>query len=60
MKELKCRDLGFDCEAVVSATNDNEVLAQVAAHAKEAHGFTDEQLANPELHAQVRSHTHER
>ncbi|CAN5741875.1 hypothetical protein BH20CHL3_BH20CHL3_08440 [soil metagenome] len=41
-KELHCRDVGPDCDAVVEAESDEEVLAQVAAHAKDAHGMTDE------------------
>jgi predicted small metal-binding protein len=37
MKELRCRDIGFDCNAVVHAETTEEVLAQAAAHAKEVH-----------------------
>lgn len=57
MKELHCRDLGFECDAVVNAANDEEVLAKVAAHAKAVHDFSDEQLADPSLHEQVRART---
>ena len=38
MKTLKCRDIGFDCAAVVNAKTVEEVLAQAAAHAQEVHG----------------------
>lgn len=38
MKTLKCRDVGFDCAAVVTAETAEEVLAQAAAHAREVHG----------------------
>lgn len=38
MKTLKCRDVGFDCAAVVTAETVEEVLAQAAAHAREVHG----------------------
>jgi predicted small metal-binding protein len=37
MKELRCRDLGFDCNAVVHAETEEEVLTQAAAHAKQVH-----------------------
>lgn len=37
MKELRCRDVGFDCDAVVLAESVEEVLAQAAAHAKQVH-----------------------
>jgi len=38
IKTIKCSDVGFDCEAVVTAETVEEVLAQAAAHAKEVHG----------------------
>jgi predicted small metal-binding protein len=37
MKELRCRDVGFDCDAVVHADTEEEVLAIAAQHAKEVH-----------------------
>ncbi len=37
MKELRCRDIGFDCDAVVHAASEAEVLAIAAKHAKEVH-----------------------
>ena len=38
MKQLKCRDAGFDCDAVVEAETTEQVLAQAGPHAKEVHG----------------------
>ncbi len=38
MKTLKCRDVGFDCEAVVTAETVEDLLAQAAAHAQAVHG----------------------
>lgn len=58
-KELHCRDLGFDCDAVVVAENEDEVLAQVAEHGKSAHGLSDEQLTDPEFGSQVRAQIHD-
>lgn len=60
MKELRCRHLGFECDAVVNAANDDEVLVQVAAHVKAAHGFSDEQVADPSLREKVQAQTRER
>jgi predicted small metal-binding protein len=40
-RELNCRDVGFDCEAVVRADTDEEVLAQAATHAREVHGLQE-------------------
>ena len=37
MKELKCRDAGFDCDAVVHGESVDEVMAQAGPHAREAH-----------------------
>jgi len=37
-RELNCRDVGFDCEAVVRADSDEEVMAQVVTHARAVHG----------------------
>jgi predicted small metal-binding protein len=44
-KVVHCRDIGFDCDGVVRAETEEEVLAQVAAHAKAVHNLetvTDE------------------
>jgi predicted small metal-binding protein len=49
MKTLKCRDAGFDCNQVIRAENDNEILQQAAQHAKEAHGVN----ITPEMARQV-------
>jgi predicted small metal-binding protein len=38
-RELSCRDASFDCEAVVRADSDEEVMAQVATHARDVHGL---------------------
>lgn len=54
-KELHCRDVGFDCDAVVTATTEEEILRQVADHAREVHHLSDEQLADPQLLDEVRS-----
>lgn len=40
MKELRCRDVGFDCEGVVRASTEEEVLRQAAQHAATVHGLT--------------------
>lgn len=45
MRQLACRDAGFDCEAIVQGESDEEVLAQVGPHVQEVHG-TD---VTPEL-----------
>lgn len=37
MKTFKCSDAGFDCDAVVRASTEEEVLQQVAMHAQTVH-----------------------
>ncbi len=46
---MDCRDAGYDCPFVAQGETMGEVLAQVAKHAKEVHGLTDEQLNDPEM-----------
>jgi predicted small metal-binding protein len=33
-KVIRCRDVGFDCEAVIRAGTEEEALAQAAAHVR--------------------------
>ncbi|HVM41144.1 MAG TPA: DUF1059 domain-containing protein [Acidimicrobiia bacterium] len=49
MKVLHCRDAGFDCDAVVRAESDDEILDQVRPHTEEAHQVT----VDPEMEAQL-------
>ena len=58
-KELHCRDVGFDCDAVVTGESDDEILVQVVEHAKSVHGLSDEQLSDPALVETVRQQIHE-
>lgn len=49
MKQLACRDAGFDCDAVVQGDSDEEVMAQVRPHAQTAHGVE----VTPEMERQL-------
>ena len=51
MKELKCRDVGFDCDAVVHGETVDDVMAQVGPHAKDAHGVD----VTPEMAGQIKT-----
>lgn len=55
-RELNCRDVGFDCEAVVRADSDDEVMAQAAVHAREVHGL--EQI-DADTEQKIRSQIHD-
>ena len=51
MKTLKCRDAGFDCDAVVRANTEQEVMAQAGKHAHDVHGVD----VTPEMAAKIRT-----
>lgn len=38
-KELRCRDVGMNCNAVIRADTEEEVLKRAAEHARSAHGM---------------------
>ena len=38
-KLLKCKDLGFDCEAEVRGESVDEILAVAGPHAQSVHGL---------------------
>lgn len=52
MKTLRCRDVGFDCTAVVHGETDEEILSQAAAHVKAVHNLNE---ISDETVAQIRS-----
>ena len=51
-KQLRCADVGMDCDFVADAESTDELMEMVVAHAAEAHGITE---VTPELAAQVAS-----
>lgn len=51
MKELACRDAGFDCDAVVRGETTGDVMAQAGPHAKKVHGLD----VTPEMAGQLRT-----
>jgi predicted small metal-binding protein len=55
MKELRCRDAGFDCDAVVHGETGDEVMVQAGPHAKEAHGVD----VTPEEAGRIRTLVHD-
>ncbi len=40
-KLLRCRDVGFECDAEVRGDSNEEILAQVVEHARDAHGVSE-------------------
>ena len=52
MKEFSCSQVFPDCDAKVQAETEDEVLQQVAAHARDVHGVDP---VPPEVVEQVRA-----
>ncbi len=40
-KTMRCKDVGPDCDFVASGETDEEVIAQVAEHARSEYGFEE-------------------
>ena len=55
MKVLHCRDVGFDCDGVIRARSEGEVIRKAIAHAQTQHGVR----VTPELAVQVQPHIHD-
>ena len=49
-KEMRCADVGMDCDFEARAETTEELMGMVAAHAAQAHGITE---ITPELQAKV-------
>ena len=45
-KEIRCSDIGMDCDFVTTADTTEELLGKVVAHARDVHGVTE---ITPEL-----------
>jgi predicted small metal-binding protein len=40
-KVFRCRDLGLDCDAVIRADTEEEILKKAAEHAKAVHNMKE-------------------
>jgi predicted small metal-binding protein len=43
-KELRCADVGFECDAVVRGEDEQDVMTQAAEHAQSVHGMSESDL----------------
>jgi len=50
-----CRGLGIDCPYIARGETEEELIADVLKHGKQVHGYTDEQLNDPEMMKKVKS-----
>lgn len=53
--KLACTDVGVDCPFVVQGETMDELMGNITKHAKEEHGYTDEQLKNPDMQTKVKA-----
>jgi predicted small metal-binding protein len=51
-KVLCCRDVGFDCDGVIRAETEAEILKQAAEHAQKVHNLKE---ISPEVVEKVRA-----
>ena len=49
-KEMRCADVGMDCDFVTRAETQEELMQKVVQHAEEVHGITE---ITPELQRKV-------
>jgi len=50
-----CRDVGTDCPYVARGETEEELMADIVKHGKEVHGYTDEQLNDPEMVKKIKA-----
>lgn len=53
--KLACKDLGTTCPFVARGETMEELMADMGKHAKEVHGYTDEQLNDPKMKEKVKA-----
>jgi predicted small metal-binding protein len=51
-KTMSCKDVGSDCDFVARGETEEELMGQVAAHAREKHGIDE---VPPEMAEKVRA-----
>jgi predicted small metal-binding protein len=52
---LACKDLGMDCPFVAKADTEEELMEKAGKHGKEVHGYTDEQLNDPDMVKKIKA-----
>ena len=46
---LACKDTGTDCPYVARGETKEEMMENAVKHVKDVHGYTDEQINDPEM-----------
>lgn len=56
MKQFACGDIGINCQWKVKGRNEEEIMREIAKHARDEHGV---KTITPDLLAQVQRAIHE-
>lgn len=55
-KVIRCRDVGYDCDGVIRARNEEDAMRMAAEHAKSVHGL---QQVSPQIESKLRLAMHD-
>ncbi len=53
--KLACKDTGVDCPYVAQGETMDEMMEDAVKHVKEKHGYTDEQIKDPEMQKVIKA-----
>ncbi|WP_340818317.1 DUF1059 domain-containing protein [Methanolobus sp. WCC4] len=53
--KLACKDTGVSCPFVAQGETIDEMMEVAVKHAKEEHGYTDEQINDPETQKMIKA-----
>ena len=56
MLSIACRDVGQNCDCVVSGDTEEELMKNAAEHAVKDHGYKQEDIMTPEMQKKIKSH----
>ena len=62
VKTISCSEVGYfpECDGLMVGETDEEVMRAAAAHGRNIHGMTDQQLSDPETQRTIRGFIRER
>lgn len=52
---LACKDIGTQCPYVARGETMDDIMVDVGQHGKKVHGYTDEQLNDPEMMRKIKA-----
>ena len=56
MLSIVCRDVGQNCDCIVSGNTEEELMKNAAEHAVKDHGYKQEDIMTPEMQEKIKSH----